>query len=67
MPPRLKKALATWKSRNTSRLDQEAFKQAYPKLHRQFVRESSTRAFSVSKFKLAEIMQHGGPKKIRDE
>jgi putative phage-type endonuclease len=65
--PGLKKALATWKSRNTSRLDQEAFKQAYPKLHRQFVRESSTRAFSVSKFKLAEIMQHGGPKKIRDE
>lgn len=65
--PGLKKALATWKTRNSSRLDQEAFKQAYPKLYRQFLRESSSRAFAVSKFKQTEITHHGGTRQIRNE
>jgi putative phage-type endonuclease len=65
--PGVKKALATWKTRNSSRLDQEAFKQTYPKLYRQFLRESSTRAFSVSKFNLLEISHHGGRKKLTEQ
>jgi predicted phage-related endonuclease len=39
----------TWKPRKFSHLDVTAFKEAEPKLYRQFVREGTTRAFSILK------------------
>ena len=39
----------TWRLQSTSRLDQQAFKDAYPKLHKQFMVSSESRVFKVNK------------------
>lgn len=39
--------VCTWKSRKTGWLDQSAFKEAHPKLHREFFRNGETRVFKV--------------------
>jgi putative phage-type endonuclease len=49
--PGQEKPAATWKSRKNAHLDQAALKADYPKLHKQYMREGSTRVFEVKNFK----------------
>ena len=44
------KAAVTWKTQKTSRLDMDAFKAEYPKLYKQFSKESTTRVFRMNNF-----------------
>jgi len=43
------KNVATWKGQKTMRLNMEAFKAAYPKLYKEFSKESQSRPFRVNK------------------
>lgn len=44
------KSAVTWKGRKWTALDQGALKEAHPKIHKEFMRTSTTRAFTLKPF-----------------